>query len=31
MSSISAANQQLHELLLAEVDAGIERLQRLAA
>jgi myo-inositol-1(or 4)-monophosphatase len=31
MSSISAANQPLHELLLEEVDAGIERLRALAA
>jgi myo-inositol-1(or 4)-monophosphatase len=31
MSSISAANRRLHERLVAEVDAGIERLRTLAA
>jgi myo-inositol-1(or 4)-monophosphatase len=30
MSSISAANGELHEQLLREIDAGIERLQALA-
>jgi myo-inositol-1(or 4)-monophosphatase len=30
MSSISAANAELHARLLAEVDAGIERLQEMA-
>jgi myo-inositol-1(or 4)-monophosphatase len=31
MSSICAANAELHERLVAEVDAGIERLQALAS